>query len=137
MNTIATLNIFCLSNITCINFDITYYLLPIIYSDNILQLVTATGTVTRYNRYGLDPFISVSCNIQYELNVYEDGETAEQEERCFVSNSSIMLVHIRSSAEIWFHSVSDIENKKPIDIFRKLQVHPNSRYLIIPVLPNP
>ena len=26
----ATLDIFCLSNITCINFDITYYLLPII-----------------------------------------------------------------------------------------------------------
>ena len=30
VNTIATLNIFYLSNITCINFDITYYLLPII-----------------------------------------------------------------------------------------------------------
>ena len=30
VNTIATLNIFCLSNITCINFDTTYYLLPLI-----------------------------------------------------------------------------------------------------------
>ena len=29
-NTIATINTFCMSNITCINFDITYYLLPII-----------------------------------------------------------------------------------------------------------
>ena len=26
----ATINIFCMYNITCINFDITYYLLPII-----------------------------------------------------------------------------------------------------------
>ena len=30
VNTIATINIFCMSNITCINFDISYYLLPII-----------------------------------------------------------------------------------------------------------
>ena len=27
LNTIATINIYCMSNITCINFDITYYLL--------------------------------------------------------------------------------------------------------------
>ena len=30
VNTIATINIFCMSNIACINFDITYYLLAII-----------------------------------------------------------------------------------------------------------
>ena len=30
VNTIATVNILCMSNMTCINFDITYYLLPII-----------------------------------------------------------------------------------------------------------
>ena len=28
--TIAAINIFCMSNITCVNFDITHYLLPII-----------------------------------------------------------------------------------------------------------
>ena len=31
VNTIANINIFYMSNITCINFDIIYYLLPIIY----------------------------------------------------------------------------------------------------------
>ena len=30
VNTIATINIFCMSNITWINFDITYFLFPII-----------------------------------------------------------------------------------------------------------
>ena len=30
VNTIAAINIFCMSSITWINFDITYYLLPII-----------------------------------------------------------------------------------------------------------